>query len=333
MRSLIIYLLLSVSLAHTATIESTFTYNQSPPINFTPTTQVGAFNTYLLSIGLSDYVVASNFKFSQSLSSQYFDKAQYRYLDQNQKDLHPKGTNAIEVGGSSTLSYQKGAYSSRIGLSYPLADNYLKKYGVDTSHEVDFFNKSTILGVQYKYLVEKRPENYFLDFDFLVKKRIDTVNAHEISIFYEQVLSESLKLRFRPLSILRPEERPLAYGGEILASYAPSYSHFLKAKAAFLEENRTQLKNERGYFKYLSLSGAWDYEINYKNLVGLYYAYQKESEDNPRNLSKRSLGLDIIGATYERKISSYTLRGDVEYARTNLKSNFLNFSLSIKKEL
>ncbi len=314
--------------------EVSLSVTQSPPLNFDQTSNSHTFTSYSSQLSLGEVKILDSLFFTQTIQVIRIDKSQYGFLDQAQNDLHTKSSIEIDLTANSLLNYQSGQYSASVAFLYPVTNNFVEQYGFDTSHAVDFYNKSTIIGLSYKFLKEYRPESYFLDFDFTVKNRPSNVRAHELSLFYEQILTERFKLRVKPFIINRPKERPDALGGEVLLAYAPFESHVLKLKALYAREDKTQsLKNERGYFKLFSANLAWDYEFSYSTLLGLSYTYQSEDEDNPRNLTSRTLGLDSVGAFFEKKIASYTVKLTGDYSRSNLNSNFWGTTLSLRRDI
>lgn len=334
LKPFILFFMCLANNAFSAYGEIDFSVSQSPPLNFDENTNAGTFTSYSSQLSVGEIKVFSALTLIQGLQTSRIDKSQYGFLDHAQKDIYPKNSHALELKANTQLNYQSGHYSGSVGSTYPITNNLVKQFGLDTSHSVDFYNKSTIIGVTYKYLKEFRPESYFLDFDFTVKNRPARANAHEASFFYEQLVSEKFKFRIKPFFINRPEERPDAWGGEALFAYAPVIGHVLKFKSLYAAEKKSQtLKNERGYFKLLSANVSWDYEYQYGTLLGLSYTYQREDEENPRNLTTRTLGLDSIGAFFEKKLSAYTIKLSGNYSRSNLNSNFWGSTISLRREI
>ena len=314
--------------------ELSLSVTESPPLNFDQKSQPDSFTSVASQLSVGEVKILSSLALTQIVQVARIDKYQYGFLDQSQRDLYAKNTHALVWNANTQLSYQRGQYTSSVAFLYPLSNNLLKQYGLSASQTVGFYNKSTVLGLNYQYLQEQRPRSYFLDFDFKVKLRPWRPHAHGLSLFYEQILTEKLRFRVKPFLIYRPEERPDALGGELLFAYAPLSAHALKLKGLYAGERKSQaLKNERGYFKLLSVNAAWDYDLNYSTLLGLSYNYQREDEENSRNLTTRTLGLDTLSAAFEKKLSDFTVKLSANYAWSNLKNNFWGATLSLRREL
>ncbi|MBK9294945.1 MAG: hypothetical protein IPM57_10995 [Oligoflexia bacterium] len=216
------------------------------------------------------------------------------------------------------LSYSKGEHYVGTGFFGHISQSPYQTQGALIEYEKSFFNKTTLIGGQYSFFDQKKPEDYFNDRDGFFKARPLIVNANQALIYYEQVLSEKLKLRTQISTAHKIQERPRNYGGEVKLGYAFTNKLFgTLASSYFWEPNNQPLLNERGYFQAYINQLELTVEPIYDFFVSLSYGFSAEIESDPRSQTTTQVGFDQYSLGLKYNLKSVSVFVSSAYALSN----------------
>ncbi|MDZ4678166.1 MAG: hypothetical protein SGI74_11740 [Oligoflexia bacterium] len=205
-----------------------------------------------------------------------------------------------EYQGMAHLTLATSSHSANLRVTSSLSDSPFKMQKIDLSFEEGFFNKSTLLGVEYSYQQQVQPLSYFIDRDLATKARAVTINTSSIALYYEQIISKKMKNLVKTTSTQRLGERPRNFGIEDRLGYALTRHIYLQGMAGYIsEDEQSALHDERGYFNLAKGELAVTYEPIYDLLLSVSYGLLIESEYEPRTDTKTKVGTDQYGLGFQ----------------------------------
>ena len=222
-----------------------------------------------------------------------------------------------ESTGSVALSYQKGPHSVAALVASSLSESPFFSVGASIAYNHIFLNKKRILGGKFIYSKKDQPSSTYIDPRTLENK----TRSPELNSFrYEFSWNEAFSQRWRMNTILfygtRREDRPDHYGVELRNGLGISDTLTARLHTGALNEMRTGLKDDRGYFRILWVESSLYYELNYDYSVELSYGLTMEKEDFD-NGQEANVGTDSYGIKLNYEGSNSVISGSYIYRATN----------------
>ena len=239
--------------------------------------------------------------------------------------------NKLETSAEAGLEWRQGPHTTNLSYAQMLSDSPYPFTAAALSYNRSFYTNSTVLGADYNVSHQNTPKTFFDDpsDSFHSKERPDSLHAHRIVLWYEQILSERYKTQFRWLEGQR-EDRPQHIGLEWRNSYTLLDKVFARVDLGHLSERREQaLRNERGYLNVSWAEAQLTYEPIYDLLLTASIGTTVEREDIPwdRDVNgltrKNQFAADIYGLrlSYKAKRWSAGLQAQSGAANTSYRSS------------
>ncbi|MBF0361869.1 MAG: hypothetical protein HQK49_12705 [Oligoflexia bacterium] len=269
-----------------------------------------------------------------SIEKPYYDEQIIMNENGQKKSLSELESNRVVPSLSNTLEYIDKNQLISTTISSTLNKSPYRQLSGTFGYTHFFFLRTTEIGIEASYLQQKQPRTFFINNDFRLEQRPETIYANQLKIFWEQILSSDFKVKTEIQSSERKKERPRNFGAEVSLALFLSDRLFSIFKGNYITEGKSQtLHDERGYF---SLYGA-DLQITYEPIYDLFvsstYGICIEEEKDTRSNFRQWVGTDTygLGGKYiMTKISLYFLGS---FSNSNTGSNDINLSGGISWEI
>ncbi|MEZ4750901.1 MAG: hypothetical protein R3B54_09855 [Bdellovibrionota bacterium] len=253
-----------------------------------------------------------------TLSQPDYSSVLIRDAQQNEKLLSELAGIRNELSASLGAEYQQGADSVSLIWSGSVSESPYAFQSLEANYRRSFFNQSTQLGMSAIYLRQHAPESYYLDPNFVTKKRPTRINGVEMKLLGEQTLSSKWKVGAEVSLSQRLEERPPHVAIAIKQSYALTSRIFANLQFNYASELRSvSLKDERGYFRNLGGQVGLTVEPWYDVLISAGYGILLEDEEDPRTGRWVQVAGDQYALGLRYRLARLEFRIEAAHVRTN----------------
>ncbi|MCB9092020.1 MAG: hypothetical protein H6620_05620 [Halobacteriovoraceae bacterium] len=226
----------------------------------------------------------------------------------NEVPLENISENTVEYDTTVNAKWRVGAgYSLILNQSVPLSRKYFKEYSTSLGVEKSFYNDTTILGINQNYSDQERPSNYYRDANALPTASATTIIRRQSQMYWDQIISEYVKLNSNLLYSQKTEERPRNYGISQKLGVAFNDQLFGKIGYSYLTEDKGDpLLNDQGYFENQVYSAEVIFEPIFDTLLSFSYDLIIETNEDPRTDAKSRVGVDQYGMAVDYTWDKYT---------------------------
>ncbi len=275
--------------------------------------------------------LSSSFKYKKMSTDLSFTNSKNDYSSVNLRNKN--GTeeklsdsfNKNEFYGSAALSSYIGAhnFSTAVGSSLTQSPYF------QSSQQVQYFYRgqhdSYKAGLSIDYQTTNQPENYFINRNFQTQKSPDQLKTQQVQLFYEQVLSDDFKVQAVNIYGQRAD-RPNNKGYILKTGYSINQKFFLRNQLGTVYEEKSELKNNRGYYSSQFFDAELSYLYSYKLQLQLGYGLNIETEKQTFNQSDTQVGHDIYTVGSRYRLAEFTILANIDQRQSNLGTNEYNFS-------
>lgn len=250
---------------------------------------------------------------------------------QNEKLLSELVRVRNELSVSAGAEYQQGADAASLRWVGSISESPFAFQSVEANYRRSFFNRSTALGVAATYLSQRAPESYYLDSNFVIRRRPTTINGVELRVSGEQTISEKWKIGLEAGASQRIEERPPHLAFVLKQAYALTDRLFVNLQVGYATELRSvPLKDERGYFRNVGGQVGLTVEPWYDVLISAGYGLLVEDEEDPRTGRWVQVAGDQYAVGVRYRLARFEIRLDAAYVRTNTRVENLRGSGGVR---
>ena len=220
-----------------------------------------------------------------------------------------------EYTGSVSISYQKGKDSVSGLIAGSLSDSPFSFNAAALSYDRIFLNKKRIIGARVIASSKEQPGSTYIDPSTLeTKDRPTKLNFNRYELNWNEAFSQNWRLRTTTFYGTRRADRPDHYGLELRNGVGVLDSLTFRVHTGFLNERRTELKDDRGYLGsfWAETSLYWEFQYDYSLEAAYGFMMERESFEDSRGSA--SIGTDSYGLKFNYKgvnwnfFSSYVLR-------------------------